>query len=89
VPHEGLGYWRNRSPKFTEQSGKSRVKRMAESLDIEIELMMPDGGKPVVQTGDHGMPLLETAAKNPLRKEIHKLAMSIHKHNVEAEAATG
>jgi len=84
LPYEKLRFVLNRAPKFTDLSGKSRVKRMAESLDIEIDLMMPDGGKPVVQSGDHGVPLMETAAKNPLRKEIQKLADSIHKHNLEA-----
>ena len=87
LPYEKLRFVLNRSPKFTDLSGKSRVKRMAESLDIEIELLMPDGGKPVVQSGDHGIPLRESAPKNPLRKEIQKLAESIHKHNVEAAEA--
>jgi len=89
LPYEKLRYVLNRAPKFTDLSGKSRIKRMAESLDIAIDLHMPDGGKAVVQSGDHGMPLAETGAKNPLRKEIQKLAQSIHKHNVdqaEAEA---
>lgn len=87
LPYEKLRFVLNRAPKFTDLSGKSRVKRMAESLDIEIELMMPDGGKPVVQSGDHGVPLMESAAKNLLRKEIQKLADSIHKHNIEAAEA--
>ncbi len=87
LPFEKLRFVMNRAPKFTDLSGKSRVKRMAESLDIEIELLMPDGGKQVVQSGDHGLPLTETAAKNPLRKEILKLAQSIHKHNIEQDAA--
>jgi pilus assembly protein CpaE len=87
LPYEKLRFVLNRAPKFTDLSGKSRVKRMAESLDIEIELQMPDGGKQVVQSGDHGLPLAETAAKNPLRKEIQKLAQSIHKHNVDQAEA--
>ena len=87
LPFEKLRYVLNRAPKFTDLSGKSRVKRMAESLDIEIELMMPDGGKQVTQSCDHGVPLMETAGKNPLRKEIQKLAESIHKHNVESADA--
>ncbi|WP_172296455.1 AAA family ATPase [Pseudoruegeria sp. HB172150] len=86
LPHEKMRYVLNRSPKFTDMSGKSRVKRMAESLDIEIEIMMPDGGKQVLQSCDHGMPLAESAAKNPLRKEIQKLALSIHQHNVDQAA---
>jgi pilus assembly protein CpaE len=59
-------------------SGKSRVKRMAESLEIGIELQLPDGGKAVSQGADHGQPLAISAPKNPLRKEIAKLASSIH-----------
>ena len=85
LPVEKLRYVLNRAPKFTDISGKSRVKRLAESLDISIELQLPDGGKPVTQASDHGMPLLAAAAKNPLRKEIQKLAQSVHAVN-QAEA---
>lgn len=88
LPFEKLRYVLNRSPKFSDLTGKSRAKRMAESLDIEIEVMLPDGGKPVTQSSDHGLPLAETAPKNPLRKEILKLATQIHSHNVEAVAAS-
>lgn len=84
LPYMKLRYVLNRAPGFTDLNGKSRVKRMAESLDIKIELLMPDGGKQVVQSNDHGVPLSETAAKNPLRKEIQKLAKSVHETNVEA-----
>ncbi|WP_420861093.1 AAA family ATPase [Algirhabdus cladophorae] len=87
LPIQKLRYVMNRSPKFTDLQGKSRVKRMAESLDISIEVMMPDGGKPVTQGSDHGQPLQVSAAKNPLRKEIHKLAQSLHDLNVDAAAA--
>ncbi len=78
LPLERLRYCINRAPKFTDMSGKSRVKRMAESLEISIELQLPDGGKAVGQGADHGLPLAKTAPKNPLRKEIAKLAASIH-----------
>lgn len=85
LPYEKIRYVLNRAPKFTDLSGKSRAKRMAESLDIDIELHMPDGGKQVAQSCDHGLPLVETATKNPLRKEIAKLAQSLHSVN-QAEA---
>lgn len=85
LPYEKLPYVLNRAPKFTDLTGKGRVKRMAESLDITIELQLPDGGKPVTQSGDHGLPLQETAAKNPMRKEIQKLAQSVHAVNQVAE----
>lgn len=87
LPHEKLRYVLNRGPKFTDLNGKSRVKRMAESLDIDIDILLPDGGKQILQSGDHGLPISESAPKNPLRKEIQKLAQSIHKHNVEANEA--
>ncbi len=88
LPYEKLRYVLNRAPKFTDLSGKGRVKRLAESLDITIELQLPDGAKQVTQSNDHGLPLAETAAKNPLRREIAKLAKSIYDLNKAAEAAT-
>ena len=78
LPVEKLRYVLNRAPKFTDLNAKSRVKRMAESLDISIDLQMPDGGKPVTQANDHGLPLANSAPKSPLRREIAKLANSIH-----------
>ena len=81
LPVEKLRYAVNRAPKFTDLSGKTRIKRMLENLDISIELQLPDGGKPVSQGSDHGLPLAMTAPKNPLRKEIAKLAASIHQLN--------
>ncbi|MAM62520.1 AAA family ATPase [Maritimibacter sp. UBA3975] len=89
LPVEKLRYILNRAPKFTDLNGKSRVKRMAESLDIQIELLMPDGGKPIIQAGDHGVPLAEAALKNPLRKEIQKLAEQLHALSADEEEASG
>ncbi len=81
LPFEKLRYILNRAPKFTDLAGKSRVKRMAETLNIDIEVMMPDGGKAVNDACDQGVPLGEAAPKNNLRKEILKLATSVHEHN--------
>jgi pilus assembly protein CpaE len=85
LPHEKLRFVLNRAPRFTDLSAKSRVKRMAESLDIAIEVQLPDGGAQVTQANDHGLPLSETAAKNPLRKEIQKLAKSLYELNKAVE----
>ncbi|WP_227271274.1 AAA family ATPase [Roseobacter weihaiensis] len=88
LPVEKLRYVMNRAPKFTDLAGKSRIKRMAESLSISIDVHMPDGGKPITQGCDHGVPLALSAAKNPLRREIAKLAASIHELNSnDAQAA--
>jgi pilus assembly protein CpaE len=88
LPVEKLRFALNRAPGFTDLSGKSRAKRLAESLDISIELYLPDGQKPVTHANDHGLPLAEAAAKNPLRKEIQKLAKSLHEIGKAAAAAT-
>jgi len=88
LPLEKLRYCLNRAPKFTDISARSRVKRLAESLEIGLELQLPDGGRAVSQSADHGLPLASTAAKNPLRREIAKLAQSLHElGRDEAEAA--
>ncbi len=77
LPYEKVQFALNRAPKFTDMSGKTRVKRMAESLEIEFRYHLPDGGKPVANAGDEGIPLAEIVAKNPLRKEILKIANTL------------
>ncbi|MCT4609567.1 MAG: AAA family ATPase [Pelagimonas sp.] len=74
LPFDKIRFALNRAPRFTDLQGKSRVKRMADSLGIALDLLLPDGGKPVPQACDHGIPLATHAPKNPLRKEIVKLA---------------
>jgi pilus assembly protein CpaE len=88
LPFDKIRFALNRAPKFTDLQGKSRVKRMADSLGISLELQLPDGGRPVVQACDHGLPLASHAAKNPLRKEIVKLAEQLNAIGADdAEAA--
>ncbi|MCO6383121.1 MAG: AAA family ATPase [Vannielia sp.] len=77
LPFEKMRFALNRSPKFTDLSGKARVKRMAEGLDIDIELMLANGAKQVMDSADHGQPLAEFAPKNQLRRDIQKLAQSL------------
>ena len=81
LPFEKIRFVLNRAPGFTDLNGKSRVKRLSDSLGISIEVLLPDGGKPVMQSADHGAPMAESIAKNPLRKEILKLAKSVHDVN--------
>jgi pilus assembly protein CpaE len=88
LPVEKLRYVMNRAPKFTDLNAKSRVKRMAESLGISIDVHLPDGGKQITQANDHGTPLASSAPKSPLRREFAKLAASIHElKDTEAKAA--
>ena len=89
LPHEKLRFVLNRAPRFTDLSAKSRVKRMAESLEITIEVQLPDGGAQVTQANDHGLPMAENAAKNPLRREVQKLAKSLFDLNKAVETGKG
>jgi pilus assembly protein CpaE len=77
LPYEKVQFVLNRAPGFTDLNGKSRVKRLCESLGIEINVYLPDGGKAVVNACDQGMPLAEAAANNALRKDIRKVAVSL------------
>lgn len=86
LPYEKLRYVLNRAPKFTDLAAKGRVKKMAESLEIKLELQLPDGGPQVTVANDHGQPLADIAPKNALRKEIQKLAKSLNDLNRAAEA---
>lgn len=89
LPHEKLRYILNRAPKFTDLSARSRVKRMSESLDIRLEVQIPDGGPQVTQSNDHGHPLAVNAPKNPVRKELQKLAKSLFDLNRAVESGRG
>lgn len=77
LPYQKLRYLLNRSPKMTDLGSKSRIRRLAESLDITIDVELPDGGVAVTQANDQGQPLAEAAAENPLRSEILRLATSL------------
>lgn len=79
LPVEKLNFVLNRAPGLTDLNGKTRVKKLGESLGIKIATQLPDGGRTVLQAGDHGQPLMEVAKKNALRKEIAKLAHGLHK----------
>ncbi|PWK59412.1 pilus assembly protein CpaE [Roseicyclus mahoneyensis] len=87
LPAEKLNFVLNRAPGLTDLNGKSRVKKLAESLGVKISTQLPDGGKAVAQAGDHGEPLAVTAKKNALRREIAKLADGLHKAMLSDAAA--
>lgn len=86
LPYEKLRYTLNRAPGFADLAAKARVRRMAESLDISIDLQLPDGGAAVSQANDQGLPLSVSAPKNALRREIQKLAKSLVDVNTAANA---
>ncbi len=67
----------NRAPGITDLSGKSRVKRVSESLGVEFAGLLPDGGRQVANACDQGVPLSESARSSALRKEITRLAQKV------------
>ncbi len=79
LPIDKLNFVLNRAPGLTDLNGRGRVKKLSDSLGVTIATQLPDGGKHVIQAGDHGEPLAEHARKNALRKEILKLAKGLHK----------
>lgn len=87
LPYEKIQYALNRAPGFTDMNGKARVKRMAESLGIPLNIMLPDGGKAVGNAGDQGLPLSEIVPKNVLRKEVRRIATSLVDMAAEQKAA--
>lgn len=79
-----IRYVLNRAPGLTDLSGKARTKRVAESLGIQFEHMLPDGGKQVINACDQGVPLANSAKSNPYRKEIARVAKAMIEANAEA-----
>lgn len=77
LPQDRLRFVLNRAPKFTDIAARARIRRMAESLGITLAVQLPDGGPQVTQCNDHGQPLAMDAPRNPLRKDIQKLAKSL------------
>jgi len=87
LPGEKIQYVLNRAPGLTNLNGKSRIARFSESLGIEIKILLPDGGRHINAAADQGVPLSDFVPKNPLRKEIRKIATTIVDLATEARAA--
>jgi pilus assembly protein CpaE len=88
LPLHKVRYVLNRAPRFTDLSGKARAKRMAESLDISLDIQLSDGLAQVTHANDHGLPMAEITPKNPLLKDIRKLAQTLFdSHKTTAQAA--
>jgi len=77
-PFNKIRYVLNRAPKFTDLGGKSRIKRLSDALGIEFEFLLPDGGKQVTTSCDQGDSLAQSAAKNPLRKDLLKMVKTLY-----------
>jgi len=79
----------NRAPGLTDLSGKTRVRKLAESLGIGFNFQIPDGGKAVVNACDQGVPLAEGARSNPVRKEVLRMVEKFTAEETEKASASG
>lgn len=77
LPFDKIQICQNRSPSFTDLAGKSRSRRLEESLSVSFSYRLPDGGKQVASACDQGTPLAKAAKGNALRKEIRKMAKDV------------
>lgn len=84
-----LRFIMNRAPGMTDLSGKTRVKKLAESLGVTFNHQVFDGGKAVVNACDQGVPLAEAARSNPVRKEIIRMVQKFTTEETEKAAAAG
>ena len=58
---------------------------MAESLDITLEVQLPDGGTQVTQANDHGLPLQRTHPRTPCARKSRNLPSQLFDLNKAAE----
>ena len=86
MPLEKIVFCLNRAPGLTDLTGKTRVKRVAESLGIEFSHLLADGGKQVMNACDQGVPLAEAAKSNPVRKELMRIAQNLVKDTARRAA---
>ncbi len=86
LPYEKIHVCLNRAPGFSDLNGKSRARRLEQSLGVEFAHRLPDGGRQVVVACDQGAPLAKAAKNNALRKEIRKAAEGIVKRMAAAKS---
>lgn len=84
---EKLRFVLNRAPGMTDLTGKTRVKKLAESLGIGFHHSIPDGGRAVVNACDQGIPLSDSARSNPVRKEVLRMAQKFITEETEKATA--
>lgn len=86
LPIEKIAVCLNRTPAFTDLTGKNRARKLEQSLGIEFAHRFSDGGKSIVAACDQGAPLARAAKNNALRKEIRKVAQGLVKAAADAKA---
>ena len=70
-----LSYVLNRAP--GKMGARGRIDKLAESLGVKFHAILPDGGRPVTDANDQARPLRDAMPRNPLTKEIAKMAKGL------------
>ncbi|MEM7643287.1 MAG: AAA family ATPase [Pseudomonadota bacterium] len=86
IPSNSLAYILNRAPGKMDMTGRSRIDKMADSLDIKFRAVFPDGGRPVTDANDQALTLRESLPRAPLTKEVNKFAQDINDARTRIEA---
>ncbi|MEM7710301.1 MAG: AAA family ATPase [Pseudomonadota bacterium] len=86
IASNGLAYVLNRAPGKMDMTGRSRIEKMADSLDVTFHAVLPDGGRPVTDANDQAQTLRDGLPRAPLTKEIAKMAKDIDAARTRIEA---
>ncbi len=79
MPMDTMAFVLNRGPGRMDLGGRSRVDRMATSLNVAFHAVLSDGGKPVTEANDRGGALGFEAPRNPLARDVRTLADGLAK----------
>ena len=74
IPMEGMAWLLNRAPGKSDMGAKGRIDKLATTLDIRFEAVLPDGGKAITDANDQAVPLAQSQARSAVRKEIVRLS---------------
>ncbi|MEM7488679.1 MAG: pilus assembly protein CpaE, partial [Pseudomonadota bacterium] len=86
IPSNSLAYILNRAPGKMDLTGRSRIEKMSESLDVKFQAVLPDGGRQVTDSNDLAHMLRDSMPRAPLTKEIAKFAQEIAEARTRIEA---
>jgi pilus assembly protein CpaE len=89
ISTDRIQYVLNRAPGWLDSGGRGRIHKMAESLGIRFQAILPDGGKAVREANDQAEPLREAQRRNPLTKAIARMAHDIAEAHARIAAGEG
>ena len=86
IPTDTMSWVLNKAPGRTDFQARGRIAKMADSLGLEFDAVLPWGGQTVTEANDQALPLMQAAPRNPFRKELAKLGGTMAAGIERAEA---